>query len=118
MNNRFFASLAGLLVVFVLTVWAGGQHVFAQVPPDFNFEDTKPQAAVPFSHKLHVTDKKVQCPACHMNPKLFEMKKGVASPLMKMADLNEGKFCGECHNGKKAFGVKDPKDCAKCHVKK
>ena len=41
------------------------------------------------------------------------MKKGAAK--MTMAAMNEGKFCGTCHNGKKAFSVKAPADCVKCH---
>ncbi|MBE0623263.1 MAG: BON domain-containing protein [Burkholderiales bacterium] len=31
--------------------------------------------------------------------------------------MNEGKFCGACHDGKKAFSAKAPADCVKCHVK-
>jgi c(7)-type cytochrome triheme protein len=31
--------------------------------------------------------------------------------------MNEGKFCGTCHDGKKAFSVKAPADCVKCHKK-
>jgi c(7)-type cytochrome triheme protein len=54
--------------------------------------------------------KGMKCSECH--PKIFKMKKGAA---MKMADLNAGKFCGECHNGKKAF--KTAGNCAKCHKK-
>jgi c(7)-type cytochrome triheme protein len=34
-----------------------------------------------------------------------------------MKDINEGKFCGTCHNGTKAFSSKDPANCAKCHQK-
>jgi c(7)-type cytochrome triheme protein len=30
------------------------------------------------------------------------------------ADHVAGKFCGKCHDGKKAF---DQKECAKCHKK-
>jgi c(7)-type cytochrome triheme protein len=31
-----------------------------------------------------------------------------------MKDMEAGKSCGACHNGTKAFAVKD---CAKCHKK-
>ena len=55
--------------------------------------------------------KGLKCTECHS--KIFKMKKGAAE--MKMADLNAGKFCGECHNGKKAF--KTAGNCAKCHKK-
>ena len=41
------------------------------------------------------------------------MKKSGAK--MPMAAMNEGKFCGACHDGKKAFSVKAPADCVKCH---
>jgi c(7)-type cytochrome triheme protein len=55
--------------------------------------------------------KGLKCTECHS--KIFKMKKG--STEMKMADINAGKFCGECHNGKKAF--KPAGNCAKCHKK-
>ncbi|UPU35335.1 cytochrome c3 family protein [Geomonas paludis] len=55
--------------------------------------------------------KGLKCNECHT--KIFKMKKG--STQMKMADINAGKYCGECHNGKKAF--KPAGNCAKCHKK-
>ena len=55
--------------------------------------------------------KGLKCNECHS--KIFKMKKGATE--MKMADINAGKFCGECHNGKKAF--KSAGNCAKCHKK-
>ena len=55
--------------------------------------------------------KGLKCTECHS--KIFKMKKG--SAVMKMADINAGKFCGECHNGTKAF--KSAGNCAKCHKK-
>lgn len=71
---------------------------------------------VTFDAKAHA-DKGLKCPDCHNNPKLFEMKKD-GNPKMTMADMNAGKACGACHNeGKKAFSVKAPDACAKCHKK-
>jgi len=35
--------------------------------------------------------------------------------MMTMKDMEAGKFCGGCHNGTKAFAIKD--NCAKCHKK-
>ena len=55
--------------------------------------------------------KGLKCSECHT--KIFKYKKGSAE--MKMADINAGKFCGECHNGKRAFAP--AKNCAKCHHK-
>jgi c(7)-type cytochrome triheme protein len=67
------------------------------------------QGKVTFSVDSH---KAAKCNECH--PKLFKMKKG---ETMKMADLDAGKFCGECHNGTKAFKTSDKDACAKCHKK-
>jgi c(7)-type cytochrome triheme protein len=55
----------------------------------------------------------LKCGDCHT--KIFKMKKG--GDVFKMADINEGKYCGECHNGTKAFKASDPANCAKCHKK-
>lgn len=115
MNNKIIASVAGLALVFALGLWFGVRAASAQVPADIVYE-AKGQAPVTFSHKAHVTEKKLQCPACHMNPKLFDMKKGSAK--ITMAAINKGEFCGNCHNGKKAFAGSDPKQCATCHKKK
>ncbi|MCI4626064.1 MAG: cytochrome c3 family protein [Candidatus Magnetoovum sp. WYHC-5] len=51
-----------------------------------------------------------KCNDCHTN--IFKMKKGDDKITMK--DINEGKFCGTCHNGKVAFAATE---CAKCHKK-
>ncbi len=70
------------------------------------------EGKVVFDGKIHA-DHGLKCNDCHT--KIFKMKKGSAS--MKMADLNAGKFCGECHNGTKAFKTSDAANCAKCHKK-
>lgn len=62
--------------------------------------------AVSFSHEFHTAV--FGCDQCHT--KIWPMQKGVKK--MKMDDLYQGKFCGECHNGKKATAATD---CAKCH---
>jgi c(7)-type cytochrome triheme protein len=69
---------------------------------------------VTFDAKAHA-DKGLKCAECHTKPKLFEMKKGKDQITMK--DMNEGKFCGSCHNGTKAFKSSDAANCAKCHKK-
>ena len=55
--------------------------------------------------------KGIKCSECHS--KIFKMKQG--STTMKMADINAGKYCGVCHDGKRAF--KPAGNCAKCHKK-
>lgn len=70
-----------------------------------------PMGRVVFDGKKHA-DAMVKCPECHS--KIFKYKKG--STVMTMADINAGKFCGTCHNGKRAFETKD--NCEMCHIKK
>lgn len=120
MNDKILLAIGAVMLWAVLLAWPAGKSALGQmpVPPDFSYEDTKPLPPVTFSHKFHVTEKKLQCAECHINPKIFEMKKFAASPKMKMADLNEGKYCGTCHNGTKAFAAKDPQKCTTCHQKK
>ncbi|MEK6743039.1 MAG: c(7)-type cytochrome triheme domain-containing protein [Nitrospirota bacterium] len=55
---------------------------------------------------------KIHCDACHIAG-LFKTKKG--ADIMTMDAMKQGKFCGVCHNGKKAFSTTEPKDCHKCH---
>lgn len=85
------------------------------VPPGKVVEFDSPNGKVIFNGKVHA-DKGLKCADCHTKPKLFEMKKG--GDKKTMAAMNEGKFCGACHDGKKAFSVKAPADCAKCHAAK
>jgi c(7)-type cytochrome triheme protein len=67
---------------------------------------------VVFSGSVHA-DKGLKCADCH--PKIFPMKK--TTEELKMSDMNAGKYCGECHDGKKAFATNNPADCSKCHKK-
>lgn len=119
MNSKFMGFTTATVIVVGLALWLDAKLALGgevPVPPDFFYEETKPLDPVPFSHKSHVTGKKLQCPECHTKP--FQMKKLAASPQMTMKVLNEGEFCGNCHNGKKAFSTKEAKDCSKCHQKK
>src|SRR5574340_81872 len=68
---------------------------------------------VVFDGKAHA-DKGNKCADCHQSG-LFKMKKG--ADVMTMKDMEAGKGCGACHNGTKAFSVKDAANCAKCHKK-
>lgn len=64
-----------------------------------------------FSHDLHVSAAGLGCKECHT--KLYTNAKQHKNTSMK--EMQKGKSCGACHNGKKAFSVKG--DCAKCHKK-
>jgi c(7)-type cytochrome triheme protein len=71
------------------------------------------QGTVKFEGREHA-EKGYNCESCH--PSLFEKKKGSAKMTMDL--LNQGKFCGACHNGKTAFGTDNPKKCHECHKTK
>jgi len=82
------------------------------VPSGKTLEWDSSEGKVIFDGKVHA-DKGVKCTECHV--KIFKMKKGTAA--MKMADLHAGKFCGECHNGSRAFKTDDQANCGRCHKK-
>src|SRR5512140_101947 len=105
-------KLAGLFAVGAALILSVG-NVMA-VPPGKTVEFASPMGKVIFDGKAHA-DKGFKCADCHTKPKLFEMKKG--GDKITMAAMNEGKFCGTCHEGNKAFGVKAQADCVKCHKK-
>jgi c(7)-type cytochrome triheme protein len=72
--------------------------------------DSGSPGPVTFDHGKHIA-RRTKCTDCH--PKLFRMQKG--SVKLSMADMGEGKSCGVCHNGEKAFGVMDADKCEMCH---
>lgn len=58
-----------------------------------------------FSHDSHVNGKGFGCKSCHSSG---QQRRGVT-----MAEMEKGKSCGTCHNGKKAFTV--AANCGSCH---
>jgi c(7)-type cytochrome triheme protein len=58
-----------------------------------------------FSHKSHL--KTMQCGSCHS--RIFKAGK---NPRTTMAEMERGKSCGACHNGKGAFKLAE---CSRCH---
>jgi c(7)-type cytochrome triheme protein len=68
-------------------------------------------SAVVFSHQTHVAFAGNRCTGCHPRP--FPMLRRAPTPGHR--DMNAGSGCGICHDGKKAFGVKDPAECRTCH---
>ena len=105
-------KFSGILTVAAALMLSTG-NVMA-VPSGKTVEFASPAGKVTFSGKIHA-DKGFKCADCHSKPKLFEMKKG--GDKISMAAINDGKSCGACHNGTKAFGAKAPASCVKCHEK-
>jgi c(7)-type cytochrome triheme protein len=59
-----------------------------------------------FSHRTHQS---FGCYACH--PSVFPQ----AAVGFTHAEMQDGKFCGRCHDGQTAFAIPGAA-CARCHV--
>lgn len=64
---------------------------------------------VVFSHESHVNGMGLDCTKCHDS--LYKSKAQHKTVTMK--EMQKGKSCGACHNGKTAFTVKA--NCKNCH---
>lgn len=106
--KKFFVFALVVMVTFAFAMSA-----FAVAPGKTVEFDGKGAGKVVFDGKKHA-EKGLKCADCHQSG-LFKMKKG--AEVLKMADMEAGKNCGGCHNGTKAFGVKDKATCVKCHTK-
>ena len=72
--------------------------------------DTKGAGKVVFSHNAHLKKKakktaNISCKACHNANMRLNVR-------YTMADMEKGKSCGMCHNGKTAFTISK---CTECH---
>ena len=65
---------------------------------------------VEFSHFVHLEAVGNNCPSCHNSIYHIVSKN---NPAFTMKEMEAGKACGACHNGKKAFTVKE--NCSTCH---
>ncbi len=96
-----------------------GGAALAQNLPKLPDALTLPQSGdspgkVTFLHVSHMGDRP-DCTRCH--PKLFSIVKqsaGTPAPGRRIthANMEKGRQCGACHNGKAAFGFDD---CTACH---
>jgi len=66
---------------------------------------------VSFSHYQHLEAVGNNCVLCHNQ--LFQIDNS-KNPPVSMAEMQQGKSCGGCHNGSKAFAVSG--DCGSCHL--
>ena len=103
-----------LAVVFVISVQVKMLYAEKVGGGDVKYTDTDKLPPVIFSHEAH-QKAKLQCADCHT--KIFEFKIGAAKAkdkkALSMDNLKAGKYCGVCHDGKKAFASSG--DCMKCH---
>lgn len=82
---------------------------------------TAPGSTTPavFSHAKHTEREQLKCIECH--PRVFIMKVGknvVKAGQLTMSEMKKGKYCGNCHNGHKAFSVTEITSCKRCHSQK
>lgn len=92
---------------------AAPDGVEVRLPPDLVFKQTVgDSAAVVFRHPTHAAFSGGQCVTCHPQP--FK----ILHPTHRTshAEMNAGRSCGICHNGRQAFGVGDGAQCARCHT--
>lgn len=100
-------GIAAIMSLITLCGWSVATH--ALEIRDVTFQ-TESAGKVIFRHSSHMKKKSrtapnISCKACH-NDKL---QKGTR---YTMAQMEQGKSCGQCHNGKKAFGLVR---CTGCH---
>ena len=65
------------------------------------------ESAAVFKNEAHAA---LECAACHF--KLFPMK--LTKTITTMDEINAGRSCGKCHDGKTTF---DATQCGMCHPK-
>lgn len=100
MRKAFVGAVAACLILSS-AAWGkvgGGDITFS----------VKGAGNVVYSHDVHVTKAGQKCSDCHY--KIFKM---VRQHQATMVDMQNGKSCGVCHNGQKAFAVKA--NCNRCH---
>ena len=95
-----------LLVIFILVASVAS----ARWIEDKVAIPTKEVGNVNFSHYDHLEALGQDCPTCHNAIFNIDIKKNKS---FSMAEMEKGKSCGTCHNGKRAFSVAG--DCGSCH---
>lgn len=82
-------------------------NTYGTVVMDKFTKDAKDTRPVVFPHWAHRG--KYTCKACHadLGIKMKRLATGI-----KQADLEAGKYCAKCHDGKTSFGISD---CTRCH---
>jgi c(7)-type cytochrome triheme protein len=103
--------VASFLLLLVLPV--AGRDL-PKLPADREVpRGTDSPGKVVFSHKSHVDSSRPDCTTCHSDPfRILPAKAGAPALVIRHADMEKGKYCGRCHDGKSAFGFDD---CTMCH---
>lgn len=84
-----------------------------RLPPDIVYERAAgSDRAVVFRHGTHVAFAGDKCLGCHPAP--FRMLRPTRRITHEVMD--RGGSCGVCHDGRKAFAVRDSAACQTCHA--
>lgn len=102
MNRRNVLVLAAFMLLIPIVLMAADIK-------DVRYPLKKSDQVI-FSHTVHLKTYRNNCRACHNS--IYDLKKRQS---YSMAEMEKGKSCGACHNGKAAFNVATGKDCARCH---
>ncbi len=97
---------------FFVALAAGEPEKSLRLPPDIVLDAASGSpGAVVFRHTTHAALTDNKCLTCHPRP--F----AILRPTRKFLhdDMNAGRSCGICHDGKSAFGATDPSSCQECH---
>jgi c(7)-type cytochrome triheme protein len=87
-------------------------------PQDIAMTEPDTTTVAVFSHKKHTEREQLRCIECHPNVFIMKVGKNVYKKgQLTMSEMKKGKYCGNCHNGKKAFSVTDISSCKRCHPK-
>jgi len=95
----------------IVTVMVSGTAVAVGPGRTLEFKES-PVGTVTFDGTVHKNAGLV-CSDCHNQAVFPKMKQGTIK--ITMNDLYAGKYCGKCHDGKKAFWIKG--NCTRCHHK-
>jgi len=113
--NTGSSSMKGIIIGIALVlalILLLSSPAAAKIGGDDITYDPKGAAKVVFQHEYHVNIQGMKCNSCHYRK--FQMR-GNSAYSMDMSTLTKGRFCGSCHDGSKAFDVKDSGNCTRCH---
>ena len=102
---RFFTATGAMMLLALLAPPAAHAE-FGDVILNNRAEKAGMRPVI-FPHWFHRI--RYSCTACHVEAG-FKMRAGADN--IRMADINNGKYCGTCHNGHIARG---PGKCIVCH---
>ncbi len=101
------------LVLFVLLMVLVPSVFSARWIKDKVYLQTDAVGKVEFSHYTHMEMDSIgrNCPTCHNDVYHLDAAR---NPAYTMAEMEQGKACGVCHNDRMAFSVAE--NCTTCHA--